>query len=128
MPGFSERSRAKGERLAALMRPGAGALARVLAQTDDDARRLREPGAPRVSGQRQPEVRHDAAARTAGARSAVAPALHRPVVLAASTREGEEDAAAAAWLALPAPRPLLLLVPRHPQRFDEVAALVRAAA
>ena len=30
----------------------------------------------------------------------------------------------AAWAALCAPRPLLLLVPRHPQRFDEVAQLV----
>lgn len=32
-----------------------------------------------------------------------------------------------AWLTLPLPRPLLLLVPRHPQRFDEVAALVAGA-
>jgi 3-deoxy-D-manno-octulosonic-acid transferase len=51
--------------------------------------------------------------------------LSRPVVLAASTREGEEGALLAAWAALPTPRPLLLLVPRHPQRFEEVAALVR---
>ena len=32
-----------------------------------------------------------------------------------------------AWLAQPAPRPLLLLVPRHPQRFDTVAQIVRDA-
>ncbi|MFY9509344.1 MAG: 3-deoxy-D-manno-octulosonic acid transferase, partial [Rubrivivax sp.] len=50
--------------------------------------------------------------------------LARPVVLAAVTREGEETPLLAAWAALPAPRPLLLLVPRHPQRFDEVAGLV----
>jgi 3-deoxy-D-manno-octulosonic-acid transferase len=30
----------------------------------------------------------------------------------------------AAWRTQPAPRPLLLLVPRHPQRFDEVAQLI----
>ena len=29
-----------------------------------------------------------------------------------------------AWRALPEPRPLLVIVPRHPQRFDEVAALL----
>jgi 3-deoxy-D-manno-octulosonic-acid transferase len=51
--------------------------------------------------------------------------LSRPVVLAASTREGEEGPLLAAWLAQPVPRPLLLLVPRHPQRFDEVEALVQ---
>ena len=42
----------------------------------------------------------------------------------ASSREGEEQPLLDAWRALPEPRPLLLLVPRHPQRFDEVAALV----
>ena len=52
--------------------------------------------------------------------------VQRPVVLAAATREGEEAPLLAAWAALPAPRPLLLLVPRHPQRFDEVAALIAA--
>jgi 3-deoxy-D-manno-octulosonic-acid transferase len=46
------------------------------------------------------------------------------VVLAAVTREGEERSLLQAWQALEAPRPLLLLVPRHPQRFDEVAELV----
>jgi 3-deoxy-D-manno-octulosonic-acid transferase len=54
-------------------------------------------------------------------------ALGRAVVLAASTREGEEEPLLRAWSSLPAPRPLLLLVPRHPQRFDEVAHLVVAS-
>jgi 3-deoxy-D-manno-octulosonic-acid transferase len=52
----------------------------------------------------------------------------RAVVLAASTREGEEAALLQAWARLAEPRPLLLLVPRHPQRFDAVDALVRQAA
>jgi 3-deoxy-D-manno-octulosonic-acid transferase len=43
----------------------------------------------------------------------------------ASSREGEEPPLLAAWRTQPAPRPLLLLVPRHPQRFDEVAQWVR---
>ena len=54
-------------------------------------------------------------------------ALARPVVLMASSREGEEPPLLAAWRAQREPRPLLLLVPRHPQRFDEVAQLARDA-
>ena len=57
-------------------------------------------------------------------------------MLAASTREGEEAALLSAWNLMrqqqPAtdsrhPRPLLLIVPRHPQRFDDVAALIAAS-
>jgi 3-deoxy-D-manno-octulosonic-acid transferase len=48
----------------------------------------------------------------------------RPVFLAASTRDGEEalllDAVAAAGV----PNLLIVIVPRHPQRFDEVATLL----
>ena len=47
--------------------------------------------------------------------------LARPVVLAAVTREGEELPLLQCWAKLELPRPLLLLVPRHPQRFDAVA-------
>jgi 3-deoxy-D-manno-octulosonic-acid transferase len=53
--------------------------------------------------------------------------LQREVVLAAITREGEEAMLLAAWVRVAEPRPLLLIVPRHPQRFDEVAALVQTA-
>jgi 3-deoxy-D-manno-octulosonic-acid transferase len=56
--------------------------------------------------------------RAAGARS---------VLLFASTREGEEALLLAALAkAIPAarPDPLLVIVPRHPQRFDEVARLI----
>lgn len=50
----------------------------------------------------------------------------RPVWLAASTREGEEALILDAWKKVGAgntPNPLLIIVPRHPQRFDEVAQL-----
>jgi 3-deoxy-D-manno-octulosonic-acid transferase len=50
----------------------------------------------------------------------------RPVLLCASTREGEEALILDAYRAMDA-RPagmLLVLVPRHPQRFDEVARMV----
>jgi 3-deoxy-D-manno-octulosonic-acid transferase len=52
----------------------------------------------------------------------------RPVLLCASTREGEEALILDAWLRMPA-RPegmLLAIVPRHPQRFDDVARMFEA--
>lgn len=121
---LSARSLAKSRRIDALVRPLAATLARVLAQTDADAQRLRLAGAPQVQvcGNLKFDVTPDAQLLALGRvwRERIA----RPVVLAAATREGEERPLLQRWAALPAPRPLLLLVPRHPQRFDEVAALV----
>jgi len=48
----------------------------------------------------------------------------RPIVLGAVTREGEEASLLAAWRAIAVPRPLLVIVPRHPQRFEAVAELI----
>jgi 3-deoxy-D-manno-octulosonic-acid transferase len=50
---------------------------------------------------------------------------NRFVVLAASTRDGEEPLILAAFSKLAVPGLLLLIVPRHPQRFDAVAELLR---
>jgi 3-deoxy-D-manno-octulosonic-acid transferase len=121
---LSARSLAKGERLAALLRPAAACFTRVLAQTEPDAQRLRKAGAERVEvmGNLKFDVTPPPGLIAQGRRWRQA--LGRAVVLAASTREGEEEMLLRAWVRLPAPRPLLLLVPRHPQRFDEVAALV----
>ncbi|MDH4392190.1 MAG: 3-deoxy-D-manno-octulosonic acid transferase [Aquabacterium sp.] len=122
---LSERSAARGKQLAALLHPAAARLSMVLAQTVDDARRLREAGAPRVmvSGNLKFDMTPSPMLTAMGL--SWRQSLHRPVVLAASTREGEEGPLLAAWAALPVPRPLLLLVPRHPQRFQEAAALAR---
>ena len=51
----------------------------------------------------------------------------RPVWIAASTHPGEDEPVLAAHKALleTAPQTLLVLVPRHPERFDSVAQLVR---
>ena len=51
----------------------------------------------------------------------------RPVWLAASTHEGEEEQILAAHAAVKAALPdcLLVLVPRHPERFDQVAELIQ---
>jgi 3-deoxy-D-manno-octulosonic-acid transferase len=50
----------------------------------------------------------------------------RFVWLAASTREGEEAVLLDVWDRLNLPDVLLVLVPRHPQRFEEVARLIAA--
>ncbi len=123
---LSDKSLAKGRRLDALMRPAAAAFTRVLAQTADDGSRLRAAGAGdvRVLGNLKFDMTPAPALLDRG--RAWRARVQRPVVLAAATREGEEAPLLAAWAALPAPRPLLLLVPRHPQRFDEVSALVTA--
>ncbi|MCW5663287.1 MAG: 3-deoxy-D-manno-octulosonic acid transferase [Piscinibacter sp.] len=127
---LSERSARKGERLAALMQPAAASLALVLAQTEDDARRLRAAGAPHVQvcGNLKFDLTPDAALVERG--RAWRAALGRPVLLFAVSREGEEAPLLAAWSRATrgaAPRPLLVVVPRHPQRFDEVAVLLRSA-
>ena len=123
---LSVKSHAQSQRLDAVMRPAARSLALVLAQTEADAQRLLNAGAPHVevSGNLKFDLTPEPAQLERGA--AWQRLLNRPVVLAAITREGEEAPLLQAWLERPAPRPLLLIVPRHPQRFDEVAALVRA--
>ncbi|MCM5678227.1 lipid IV(A) 3-deoxy-D-manno-octulosonic acid transferase [Schlegelella sp. S2-27] len=125
---LSEKSLRQAKRLEAVMRPAIDTLAMVLAQTPDDATRLREAGAINVEvcGNLKFDMTPAPQLLALGRswRRAVSP---RPVVLAASTREGEEEPLLAAWRARASPRPLLLLVPRHPQRFDEVAAMVRNA-
>jgi 3-deoxy-D-manno-octulosonic-acid transferase len=124
---LSARSLQKGQALAALMRPAVASFAAVLAQTEADAARLTAAGALTVqlSGNLKFDITPDADLMAQGQRWRAA--LQRPVVLAAITREGEEAPLLAAWARLATPRPLLLVVPRHPQRFDEVAALIAAA-
>ena len=124
---LSERSARRGQRLPSLMRPAAAQLTLVLAQSHDDAMRMREAGARdvEVCGNLKFDMTPDPALVARG--RAWRQALGRPVVLMASSREGEEPPLLAAWRTQPEPRPLLLLVPRHPQRFDEVARLVRDA-
>jgi 3-deoxy-D-manno-octulosonic-acid transferase len=63
---------------------------------------------------------------------------NRRMVCAASTREGEEAIILEAWQAvlqmhadqsnlISTPQPLLCIVPRHPERFTEVAELIQAS-
>ncbi|HUG77690.1 MAG TPA: 3-deoxy-D-manno-octulosonic acid transferase [Burkholderiales bacterium] len=117
---MSEKSAQGYRRLRPLSRPAFESLAAVCAQSAADAERLRALGAREVqiTGNLKFDVEPSAAQLEAGI--AWRSALGRPVLLLASTREGEERLlldALAPWDG----RLLVVLVPRHPQRFDEVA-------
>jgi len=130
---MSEKSQRQAQRLSWLSEPAYRGLSAVWAQTEDDAQRLRALGAPvqGVLGNLKFDAQPDAAQL---AQALVwAQRLTRPVVVLASSREGEE----ALWLdALQALRDDALdaqdhvhavhwlVVPRHPQRFDEVAEMM----
>ena len=127
---LSEKSLRRGGRLHALIRPAVESLATVLAQTEVDAQRLRTAGAVNVvvSGNLKFDMSPDPVLLAQG--HAWRAALHRRVLLAAVTREGEEAMLLAAWkqhTQTMLQQPLLVIVPRHPQRFDEVASLAAAA-
>jgi 3-deoxy-D-manno-octulosonic-acid transferase len=128
---LSERSARGYRRVASLSRPLLGALAGIAAQSVDDARRLEELGANHVAvtGNLKFDVAIPQRERERGAALRTRFGADRPVLVLASTREGEEalllDAFARAVRALP-PRTLVVIVPRHPQRFDAVAALLEA--
>jgi 3-deoxy-D-manno-octulosonic-acid transferase len=115
---------ARGYRAAAgLSRPAFAALAAVCAQSEADAERLRTLGARAVSvtGNLKFDIEPDAAQSEAG--RAWRKALGRErVLLLASTREAEEVQLLGA-LGARDDGTLVVLVPRHPQRFEEVAAL-----
>lgn len=124
---LSARSLRGYQRFAALIRPTLNQLSGLAAQTAADAERLESLGAPkvRVSGNLKFDVTPAPEKLQLGCEWRQALGT-RPVWLAASTREGEETLILDAYLRLNRPDILLLLVPRHPQRFAEVAALVEA--
>ncbi len=112
-------------RVGALTRQALVDIAAIGAQSEADARRLRELGAQsvEVTGNLKfdisppPEMGERARAlrRLWGGRT---------VFLAASTREGEEELLLDALARNPIDGLLTVIVPRHPQRFDEVAGLL----
>ena len=123
---LSEKSLRQGRRFAALLRPAAQRITLALAQTEADAERIRAMGTARVevAGNLKYDIAVDAALIARG--QAWAARLGRPVLMLAVSREGEEKALLDEWLKQSAPRTLLAIVPRHPQRFDEIAGLIAA--
>jgi 3-deoxy-D-manno-octulosonic-acid transferase len=124
---LSPRSLAKSLRFARLARPAVAQISRILAQTEADAQRFRELGAATLSVtgniKFDAEVPPSQLALGARFRDWIGA---RPVFLCASTRDGEEALILDALAADPLPADtLVVIVPRHPQRFDDVAQLLR---
>ena len=139
---LSDKSLRQAKRLGPLARQAYSSLAAVWAQSEMDAQRLRQLGAPvaGVMGNFKFDVQPSSIQLGQG--RAWRHALGRPVVMLASAREGEEamlaeilkrnEAQALVLTAQPASKTIApavqwLIVPRHPQRFDEVETLLRKA-
>ncbi|KVE24282.1 3-deoxy-D-manno-octulosonic acid transferase [Burkholderia singularis] len=122
---MSARSFKRAAKFGAAVRDVFGGFSRVLAQSPADAERLNALGARNVAvlGNLKFDMAPppELAARGRAWRAAIG---NRPVWIAASTRDGEEALVLDAFAAMNTPGALLVLVPRHPQRFAEVAALV----
>lgn len=129
---LSPRSFAGYSRVADFSREVLGDITRVAAQSALDAERFTALGAPRVQvlGNLKFDIDPPTAQLDAGRALRARLGDTRPVWIAASTHEGEETAAlmAHADVLKQLPDALLLLVPRHPQRFDEVARLIGKSA
>lgn len=124
---LSAKSLRQAERLAWLARPAYQGLQAVWAQTSQDALRLRAlgVGACEVLGNVKFDAMPNAAQLAQG--QAWRAQSGRPVVMFASSREGEESALLDWLRSRPEAQTVQwLIVPRHPQRFDEVAAQVQA--
>ena len=127
---LSAKSAAGYTRVGGFVRRMLEALAGCAAQTADDAARLSALGAPRVTvvGNLKFDVAVPEQALALGRELRSSFGESRPVFVAGSTREGEEtlllDALDADRSAMPSPT-LMVIVPRHPQRFDAVAGWLR---
>lgn len=132
---MSEKSARKTQRWTLLSKPAYRGLSLVLAQSVADEQRLQQMGCLHVQvvGNLKFDVCVSEQARKQASLWQKSFST-RPVVMLASTREGEE----AMWLEALQSQPdrlarfrslgvLWLLVPRHPQRFEEVQSLLKQA-
>jgi 3-deoxy-D-manno-octulosonic-acid transferase len=123
---LSARSAAGYARFPALIRSALAELSGVSAQTDEDAARLVALGAQQVDvmGNLKFDIEPPFAQLEQGQHLRALLGTERPIFLAASTREGEEALLLAELARHPSPGLLTVLVPRHPQRFGDVAKLI----
>ena len=125
---LSEKSARRYARFPTLTRAALQNLRAITAIGSDDAQRLTALGAPEV--QVTGSIKFDIAPPAQMIERGVALRTlcgERPVLLCASTREGEEALILDAWKKVDAGNTaLLVMVPRHPQRFDEVARLIES--
>jgi 3-deoxy-D-manno-octulosonic-acid transferase len=124
---LSERSLKKAQRLPSLIQKAADGITCVAAQTETDANRLKSFGSPHITV--VGSIKFDAAPSDENIqkgkqlRTCIG---QRPVLVCASTRDGEERQILDALENLEPTNTLLILVPRHPQRFNEIAEMIAA--
>ena len=125
---MSEKSMQQAQRWPSLMQPAYAGLSAVCAQAQDDATRLKALGAKvqGIFGNLKFDAKPDAVQLALG--QSWRQQLTAPVVMLASSREGEESAWLAAWQTYILQRSDVhvhwLIVPRHPQRVAEVESLL----
>ena len=106
-------------------------LSHIAARSAADAERFlalgADPGKVSVAGNLKFDLETDAAAAPAAASLRRNIAAHRPVWIAASTHAGEEEQVLDAFLRVRETLAdcLLIIAPRHPERFDKVFDLCR---
>jgi 3-deoxy-D-manno-octulosonic-acid transferase len=124
---MSEKSARGYRRIGRLTRDALSQLSGIGAQTDRDAQLLANLGAKdvRITGNIKFDRRAPAEMLALGATLRDSFGAQRLVFLAASTREGEETIILDALSQSEVPQLLTVIVPRHPQRFEEVAALAK---
>lgn len=125
---LSAKSHAAYRKLRDLTRDSLAVFKAVAAQGPDDARRLVDLGAGdvRVTGSLKFDIAPPAAQLELGRAFRREVGETRPVLMAGSTREGEEALLLDVLPRIAVPGLLMAIVPRHPQRFDEVARLLEA--
>lgn len=123
---LSEKSATAYGRFPRLTKSGLSQLYAVAAQSEEDSARLGALGAHNVSvmGNLKYDIEPPPAMLELGKQLRIQFGAERPVFLAASTRAGEEALLLAALKQIHQPALLTVIVPRHPQRFDEVASLL----
>ncbi len=132
---LSAKSAAGYAKVGRLSRPMLRELTAIAAQTKADGERFAQLGvsseALEVTGNIKFDLQLDGALRKKAAllKKQWQGSSGRPVWLAASTHRGEDEIILDAYSQVLEQRPdlLLVLVPRHPERFDEVAALCSEA-
>lgn len=106
-------------------------VSKIAAQNSTDGQRFVDLGLPATALEVTGSIKFDVAAPEGSERLAAALrelwGQARPVLIGASTHEGEEATLLAAYQQLLSDFPdlVLVLVPRHPERFDPVAELVK---
>lgn len=126
---MSARSAARYARFASVMNPLLGAVECIAVQGADDGERFIALGAERdavvVTGSLKFDIELPPSVVESGEAIRRLLGVNRAVLMAGSTRDGEEPMLLEAYTRLRESRPdlLLLIAPRHPERFDAVADL-----